>query len=400
VLQFANAVGIVIGMTGTTLNEQVGELKFAGVLKELLDNPDIYHIATELKDLPTAEELTNFVSNINETVFAEYEDLLLSGVDKFLNRLHKGKRLALKYKSFFDLKFNPNQKLFVTTAVNTYKKKLKLQKDANVPHYLAIKKVVKHYLDKGYSPNQFYFFETTENGNYAFNSHAVFEQNKRSQIILNKQKSRGNFIEIKNEGDVERILSGKLKPYEDSKLSDIEVVFAIEKLKMAANIPSLNTIIMCRERDAQTLENGNFIFVQIEQAYGRIVREFFGIDFDSEMCAEEVLNYVYNKYGKHKYFNGLLSYLKFMHSHDVICPKTKSGIYEAADKKIFRTKVSAPIEYSIFSSKGEKELEQGVVEIFGNEYDILEGNLKINTLQKNNNVLKRISNITELLDIE
>jgi len=110
------------------------------------------------------------------------------------------------------------------------------------------------------------------------------------------------------------------------------------------------------------------------------------------------LDYVYEKYGKHKNFNSLLYYLKFMHSHDVICPD--DDIYRAADKEIFRKKVSAPIDYSVFSSKGEKELEQGIIEIFGNKYDVLEGNLKINTLQKNNSVLKRISKIYKIKDIE
>ena len=389
-MEFAKEIGYVVGMTGTYLNEMSGNLQYSGVIPELLENPDIYNIVTDLEKLPTPEELTNFVSNLDQCIFSKKEDLIEVAFEKFEERKRLGNYLKMGLEDYFsDLPFNNvNQKLFVVTSFDTYDGKLKDQKEANIPHHQAVKKMLELYKGKGFSQSKMYFFETLGEGNYAFNCNAKFDDKGK----LDKDKTgKNNYIEV-DEDSIEDILSGKLKESDDKRLLDIEIVFALEKLKMAANIPSLNTIVMCRERKGQKLSDDIFILVQIIQAYGRVLREFFGIDFEN-MCAEEVVNELREKYSSHPEFMKLMRYIEHMHSHDVICPDTP--IYHKFEEGI-KKNIVATKDISVFASENQSELKQGIVEIWGNEYDILEGNINIKKLELNDKLLQKTDVLNNL----
>ena len=389
-MEFAKEIGYVVGMTGTYLNEMSGNLQHSGVIPELLENPDIYNIVTDLEKLPTPEELTNFVSNLDQCIFSKKEDLIEVAFEKFEERKRLGNYLKMGLEDYFsDLPFNNvNQKLFVVTSFDTYDGKLKGQKEANIPHHQAVKKMLELYKGKGFSQSKMYFFETLGEGNYAFNCNAKFDDKGK----LDKDKTgKNNYIEV-DEDSIEDILSGKLKESDDKRLLDIEIVFALEKLKMAANIPSLNIIVMCRERKGQKLSDDIFILVQIIQAYGRVLREFFGIDFEN-MCAEEVVNELREKYSSHPEFMKLMRYIEHMHSHDVICPDTP--IYHKFEEGI-KKNIVATKDISVFASENQSELKQGIVEIWGNEYDILEGNINIKKLELNDKLLQKTDVLNNL----
>ena len=389
-MEFAKEIGYVVGMTGTYLNEMSGNLQHSGVIPELLENPDIYNIVTDLEKLPIEEELTNFVSNLDQCIFSKKEDLIEVAFEKFEERKRLGNYLKMGLEDYFsDLSFNNvNQKLFVVTSFDTYDGKLKDQKEANIPHHQAVKKMLELYKGKGFSQSKMYFFETLGEGNYAFNCNAKFDDKGK----LDKDKTgKNNYIEV-DEDSIEDILSGKLKESDDKRLLDIEIVFALEKLKMAANIPSLNIIVMCRERKGQKLSDDIFILVQIIQAYGRVLREFFGIDFEN-MCAEEVVNELREKYSSHPEFMKLMRYIEHMHSHDVICPDTP--IYHKFEEGI-KKNIVATKDISVFASENQSELKQGIVEIWGNEYDILEGNINIKKLELNDKLLQKTDVLNNL----
>ena len=389
-MEFAKEIGYVVGMTGTYLNEMSGNLQHSGVIPELLENPDIYNIVTDLEKLPTPEELTNFVSNLDQCIFSKKEDLIEVAFEKFEERKRLGNYLKMGLEDYFsDLSFNNvNQKLFVVTSFDTYDGKLKDQKESNIPHHQAVKRMLELYKSKGFSQSKMYFFETLGEGNYAFNCNAKFDDKGK----LDKDKTgENNYIEV-DEDSIEDILSGKLKESDDKRLLDIEIVFALEKLKMAANIPSLNTIVMCRERKGQKLSDDIFILVQIIQAYGRVLREFFGIDFEN-MCAEEVVNELREKYSSHPEFMKLMRYIEHMHSHDVICPDTP--IYHKFEEGI-KKNIVATKDISVFASENQSELKQGIVEIWGNEYDILEGNINIKKLELNDKLLQKTDVLNNL----
>ena len=389
-MEFAKEIGYVVGMTGTYLNEMSGNLQHSGVIPELLENPDIYNIVTDLEKLPIEEELTNFVSNLDQCIFSKKEDLIEVAFEKFEERKRLGNYLKMGLEDYFsDLPFNNvNQKLFVVTSFDTYDGKLKDQKEANIPHHQAVKKMLELYKGKGFSQSKMYFFETLGEGNYAFNCNAKFDDKGK----LDKDKTgKNNYIEV-DEDSIEDILSGKLKESDDKRLLDIEIVFALEKLKMAANIPSLNIIVMCRERKGQKLSDDIFILVQIIQAYGRVLREFFGIDFEN-MCAEEVVNELREKYSSHPEFMKLMRYIEHMHSHDVICPDTP--IYHKFEEGI-KKNIVATKDISVFASENQSELKQGIVEIWGNEYDILEGNINIKKLELNDKLLQKTDVLNNL----
>ena len=389
-MEFAKEIGYVVGMTGTYLNEMSGNFQYSGVIPELLENPDIYNIVTDLEKLPTPEELTNFVSNLDQCIFSKKEDLIEVAFEKFEERKRLGNYLKMGLEDYFsDLPFNNvNQKLFVVTSFDTYDGKLKDQKESNIPHHQAVKRMLELYKSKGFSQSKMYFFETLGEGNYAFNCNAKFDDKGK----LDKDKTgENNYIEV-DEDSIEDILSGKLKESDDKRLLDIEIVFALEKLKMAANIPSLNTIVMCRERKGQKLSDDIFILVQIIQAYGRVLREFFGIDFEN-MCAEEVVNELREKYSSHPEFMKLMRYIEHMHSHDVICPDTP--IYHKFEEGI-KKNIVATKDISVFASENQSELKQGIVEIWGNEYDILEGNINIKKLELNDKLLQKTDVLNNL----
>ena len=389
-MEFAKEIGYVVGMTGTYLNEMSGNLQHSGVIPELLENPDIYNIVTDLEKLPIEEELTNFVSNLDQCIFSKKEDLIEVAFEKFEERKRLGNYLKMGLEDYFsDLSFNNvNQKLFVVTSFDTYDGKLKDQKEANIPHHQAVKRMLELYKSKGFSQSKMYFFETLGEGNYAFNCNAKFDDKGK----LDKDKTgKNNYIEV-DEDSIEDILSGKLKESDDKRLLDIEIVFALEKLKMAANIPSLNIIVMCRERKGQKLSDDIFILVQIIQAYGRVLREFFGIDFEN-MCAEEVVNELREKYSSHPEFMKLMRYIEHMHSHDVICPDTP--IYHKFEEGI-KKNIVATKDISVFASENQSELKQGIVEIWGNEYDILEGNINIKKLELNDKLLQKTDVLNNL----
>ena len=389
-MEFAKEIGYVVGMTGTYLNEMSGNLQHSGVIPELLENPDIYNIVTDLEKLPIEEELTNFVSNLDQCIFSKKEDLIEVAFEKFEERKRLGNYLKMGLEDYFsDLSFNNvNQKLFVVTSFDTYDGKLKDQKESNIPHHQAVKRMLELYKSKGFSQSKMYFFETLGEGNYAFNCNAKFDDKGK----LDKDKTgKNNYIEV-DEDSIEDILSGKLKESDDKRLLDIEIVFALEKLKMAANIPSLNIIVMCRERKGQKLSDDIFILVQIIQAYGRVLREFFGIDFEN-MCAEEVVNELREKYSSHPEFMKLMRYIEHMHSHDVICPDTP--IYHKFEEGI-KKNIVATKDISVFASENQSELKQGIVEIWGNEYDILEGNINIKKLELNDKLLQKTDVLNNL----
>ena len=389
-MEFAKEIGYVVGMTGTYLNEMSGNLQHSGVIPELLENPDIYNIVTDLEKLPIEEELTNFVSNLDQCIFSKKEDLIEVAFEKFEERKRLGNYLKMGLEDYFsDLSFNNvNQKLFVVTSFDTYDGKLKDQKESNIPHHQAVKRMLELYKSKGFSQSKMYFFETLGQGNYAFNCNAKFDDKGK----LDKDKTgKNNYIEV-DEDSIEDILSGKLKESDDKRLLDIEIVFALEKLKMAANIPSLNIIVMCRERKGQKLSDDIFILVQIIQAYGRVLREFFGIDFEN-MCAEEVVNELREKYSSHPEFMKLMRYIEHMHSHDVICPDTP--IYHKFEEGI-KKNIVATKDISVFASENQSELKQGIVEIWGNEYDILEGNINIKKLELNDKLLQKTDVLNNL----
>ena len=389
-MEFAKEIGYVVGMTGTYLNEMSGNLQHSGVIPELLENPDIYNIVTDLEKLPIEEELTNFVSNLDQCIFSKKEDLIEVAFEKFEERKRLGNYLKMGLEDYFsDLPFNNvNQKLFVVTSFDTYDGKLKDQKESNIPHHQAVKRMLELYKSKGFSQSKMYFFETLGEGNYAFNCNAKFDDKGK----LDKDKTgKNNYIEV-DEDSIEDILSGKLKESDDKRLLDIEIVFALEKLKMAANIPSLNIIVMCRERKGQKLSDDIFILVQIIQAYGRVLREFFGIDFEN-MCAEEVVNELREKYSSHPEFMKLMRYIEHMHSHDVICPDTP--IYHKFEEGI-KKNIVATKDISVFASENQSELKQGIVEIWGNEYDILEGNINIKKLELNDKLLQKTDVLNNL----
>ena len=389
-MEFAKEIGYVVGMTGTYLNEMSGNLQHSGVIPELLENPDIYNIVTDLEKLPTPEELTNFVSNLDQCIFSKKEDLIEVAFEKFEERKRLGNYLKMGLEDYFsDLSFNNvNRKLFVVTSFDTYDGKLKDQKESNIPHHQAVKRMLELYKSKGFSQSKMYFFETLGEGNYAFNCNAKFDDKGK----LDKDKTgKNNYIEV-DEDSIEDILSGKLKESDDKRLLDIEIVFALEKLKMAANIPSLNIIVMCRERKGQKLSDDIFILVQIIQAYGRVLREFFGIDFEN-MCAEEVVNELREKYSSHPEFMKLMRYIEHMHSHDVICPDTP--IYHKFEEGI-KKNIVATKDISVFASENQSELKQGIVEIWGNEYDILEGNINIKKLELNDKLLQKTDVLNNL----
>ena len=389
-MEFAKEIGYVVGMTGTYLNEMSGNLQHSGVIPELLENPDIYNIVTDLEKLPIEEELTNFVSNLDQCIFSKKEDLIEVAFEKFEERKRLGNYLKMGLEDYFsDLSFNNvNQKLFVVTSFDTYDGKLKDQKESNIPHHQAVKRMLELYKSKGFSQSKMYFFETLGEGNYAFNCNAKFDDKGK----LDKDKTgKNNYIEV-DEDSIEDILSGKLKESDDKRLLDIEIVFALEKLKMAANIPSLNIIVMCRERKGQKLSADIFILVQIIQAYGRVLREFFGIDFEN-MCAEEVVNELREKYSSHPEFMKLMRYIEHMHSHDVICPDTP--IYHKFEEGI-KKNIVATKDISVFASENQSELKQGIVEIWGNEYDILEGNINIKKLELNDKLLQKTDVLNNL----
>ena len=389
-MEFAKEIGYVVGMTGTYLNEMSGDLQYSGVIPELLENPDIYNIVTDLEKLPIEEELTNFVSNLDQCIFSKKEDLIEVAFEKFEERKRLGNYLKMGLEDYFsDLSFNNvNQKLFVVTSFDTYDGKLKDQKESNIPHHQAVKRMLELYKSKGFSQSKMYFFETLGEGNYAFNCNAKFDDKGK----LDKDKTgKNNYIEV-DEDSIEDILSGKLKESDDKRLLDIEIVFALEKLKMAANIPSLNIIVMCRERKGQKLSDDIFILVQIIQAYGRVLREFFGIDFEN-MCAEEVVNELREKYSSHPEFMKLMRYIEHMHSHDVICPDTP--IYHKFEEGI-KKNIVATKDISVFASENQSELKQGIVEIWGNEYDILEGNINIKKLELNDKLLQKTDVLNNL----
>ena len=189
-MEFAKEIGYVVGMTGTYLNEMSGNFQYSGVIPELLENTDIYNIVTYLEKLPTPEELTNFVSNLDQCIFSKKEDLIEVAFEKFEERKRLGNYLKMGLEDYFsDLPFNNvNQKLFVVTSFDTYDGKLKGQKEANIPHHQAVKKMLELYKGKGFSQSKMYFFETLGEGNYAFNCNAKFDDKGK----LDKDKTGKN----------------------------------------------------------------------------------------------------------------------------------------------------------------------------------------------------------------
>lgn len=347
-IEFAKDVGLCMGMTATYLNEMAGDFSFSNVMPEYLDNPDIFKFATDLEKLPIPSELTYFVNNIDKVIFAESSKMIGAGYKVFNERRKAGIIEAQNLKdSFPELKFKTDQKLFVVCAVNTYAKKKKLQKKSSIPLYIAIDEIKKLYVEDDRSVDGFYFIHCTEAGNYAINSKAKFDDVTGKLLVPSENESEfENYLKIEEE-DLIDVLDGKLKEYHDKRLLDIEVIFAMEKLKMAVNIPSINTILMCRERDAQDMGEDKFILVQVEQSIGRAVREYFGIELPRKMCGEEVELYLKEKFGKHQKFPDLMKYVRLMHSYDAVCPD--NDIYKALMKKV-KEKISAPIELSIFTT--------------------------------------------------
>ena len=215
-MEFAKEIGYVVGMTGTYLNEMSGNLQHSGVIPELLENPDIYNIVTDLEKLPIEEELTNFVSNLDQCIFSKKEDLIEVAFEKFEERKRLGNYLKMGLEDYFsDLSFNNvNQKLFVVTSFDTYDGKLKDQKESNIPHHQAVKRMLELYKSKGFSQSKMYFFETLGEGNYAFNCNAKFDDKGK----LDKDKTgKNNYIEV-DEDSIEDILIRKLIESDDKKL--------------------------------------------------------------------------------------------------------------------------------------------------------------------------------------
>ena len=89
----------------------------------------------------------------------------------------------------------------------------------------------------------------------------------------------------------------------------------------------------------------------------------------------------------------LMRYIEHMHSHDVICPDTP--IYHKFEEGI-KKNIVATKDISVFASENQSELKQGIVEIWGNEYDILEGNINIKKLELNDKLLQKTDVVNNL----
>jgi len=334
----------IVGISATLINEQEGNL--FGILKHLLNNPDVYHICTREEDAPTHEELTRILSNYHTTKWITEDNVVETAVEIF-----EAKRTTIVSKSeylsseFPELEFNSNVIMMLTCAYGTYRGEPTTAKGYNVPIHESIPKVSRITSNLGQDSKAYYMLETTKSGVKLWNND-------------------GEFVEVESHR-VEGILNGT-----DLEYSGVRYLFVVEKYKMSMNVPSIILYASARERKGTKMsgkylaEDGNTatITVTIRQLFGRTVRPFFGLKLNNEIfpegvySPEQVAKILYSRYSNHSKFKDLMEYVRMCNSHTFVLPdelqfrnavETWESSYAAGiDKSLFLTDEALPKEFT------------------------------------------------------
>jgi hypothetical protein len=351
----------VLGLTATLLHEQEG-ITF-GILQDLLEHPDLFHVCTPDVAAATHEELTHILSNYADTLWIGEKDtdLIEQGVAKFEEICAKViARANYLTEGFGDkLKFTPRQVALITCNYGTYKGEPTKQAGVKMSVKIAREKVRDFLIASGVDRNKFVLAETTKDGAFLWN--------------LNGEK------EPVDPTKLEDILNGK-----DLMFSDVRYLFTVEKFKMAMNVPCITFHMSARPRKTTVLKNTTnpetgseyVVTVTIRQLMGRAIRPFFGIDLsllgEGVYNPEQVRDIIFEKFSKHLDFTILLEYLKLCNSHFFVLPDTQQ--YHDAIR-IWKKAFSAPLSKSIFqldSNKSTFFTNQEVEEIELDEEDLEE----------------------------
>jgi len=351
----------VLGLTATLLHEQEG-ITF-GVLEDLLEHKDLFHVCTPDIAAATHEELTHILSNYADTLWIGEKDtdLIEQGVAKFEEIRAKviTKAIALTEGFGDKLKFTPRQVALITCNYGSYKGRPTLQDGVKMSVKIAREKVRDFLIASGSDMNKFLLAETTKDGAFLWN--------------LNGDK------EPVDPTKLEDILNGK-----DLMFPDVRYLFTVEKFKMAMNVPCITFHMSARPRKTTVLKNTKnpetgseyVVTVTIRQLMGRAIRPFFGIDLSSLgqdiYNPEQVRDIIFEKFSDHPDFKILLEYLKLCNSHFFVLPDTQQ--YHDAIR-IWRKSFSAPLSMSLFQLDSKKSTfftEQEVEEIELDEEDIEE----------------------------
>ena len=341
----------VIGISATLLNEMEG--LYGGVLRGLLDHPDIFHVCTSDSDAPTHEELTRVLSNYDKTHWVDEDDVVETVVLHF-----EACRKSINAKADFltpyfpELEFDPNIVCMITCSYGSRNGKPTKQDGFNVPIHEAYEKVAKITRSLGQDESTFIMAETTKDGAY-LRSIDTDPNNNKVQVDSDKIES------ILNRTDID--------------YHDVRYLFAIEKYKFSMNAARLCFYASARERKRSVLSkkdsSGNFICitVTIRQLFGREVRPFFGLKLgkntifgEDAYTPEDIYEVLYSKYNSHPKFNDLMEYVKICNSHTFVLPN-KPQFNKAVEE--WTTSFSAPIEMSMFQDQNKVKITSNTNEV-------------------------------------
>lgn len=342
----------IIGITATLIHEMLG--LYGGVIRALLDHPDIFNVCTSEEDAPTHEELTRILSNYKNTYWVDEDDVVETAVEYFeAMRSSISSKAEILSSHFPELEFDPKIVCMITCSYGSRNGKPTKQDGFNVPIHEAYEKVAKITRSLGQDEDTFIMIETTEDG-------AILRSisNETREVASDR---------------VEGILNGT-----DLDYHDVRYLFVVEKFKMSMNVPRLSFYASARERKSAVLShrdsNGKRICVTvtIRQLLGRTVRPFYGLKLGENTIfgkdaysPEDIYEVIYTKYNSHPKFGDLLEYIKICNSHSFVLPR-KQQFEQAVEE--WSKSFSASIELSMFQDENElKKINSNTIEIHTHE---------------------------------
>jgi len=325
----------VLGITATLIHEMEGY--YGGVIRQLLDHPNIFNKCTDELDAPTHPELTQILSNYKNTHWVDVDDVVETTIEHF-----EGMRASIEAKSeilvphFSELTFDPKVVCMITCSYGSHKGEKTTSKGYNVPIHEAYVKVAKITKSLGQDPDSFIMAETSMEG-------------AMLRSVSGKEK------EV-DPDRIEGILNGT-----DLEYNDVRYLFVVEKFKMSMNVPRIMFYASARERKSTVLSftdaDGNKICVTvtIRQLFGRTVRPFFGLKLGNESIfekgsysPEDILYTLSEKYSSHPKYSELLEYVRLCNSHTFVLPNLLQ-FHKAVE--IWSESFAAPLEMSVFQGE-------------------------------------------------